>query len=801
MLRSYLKIAYRNLLKNKIFSLINILGLAIGMAAFLLIFQYVRYELSYEDFHEQSENIVRVTIDLYNGEEIVVTDAGTYGAVGPTLKDQLPEVLDFTRIYPLGTAEIATSDRQFYEHRLYYADASFPSIFTLQTVEEDLATALTEPFQTVITDSVARKYFGRIDVVGESLDINKHPYQVSAVIRNIPPNTHLKFDALLSRSTLDNVKPWYIEQPWNATNEYTYLLLAPETNLASFNQKLSRLSLSLEEYFTDEQLVAQPMRDIHLYSHKMHELEANGDAETIYLLLIIDIFILVIAWINYINLSTARAVDRAREVGIRKVLGSGKRLLIQQFVLEAVLTNALAIVVAVTFVQLCMPFFHTLTGLPIAHIITDWVFWSICGVLLMVGIILSGTYPAFVLSSFQPVTVLKGKLRTASHGYHLQKGLVVFQFAATVVLITGTLGVYLQINHLRNQNLGLDLEQKLVVQAPVMEGVSDSIYQSTINNVRTALLRQPNVQGFTRSWSVPGIGLDESRDGIRPLGQDEQEGSYTYYILGIDAQYISTFSMEMLAGRAFSEDGSHRNEVIINEEALEKLGFESTEQAVGERLTYYTRNGNEHPTIIGVVKNFAHRSPKEPDLPVILEYSTYADYLTLDLSTEEVQATIQAVEKIWRQLLPESPLSYFFLDDQYSQQYQADVRFGQVATLFAVLAILVACLGLFGLSSFTILQRTKEIGVRKVLGASLPEIVKLLSKSFIKLVLIACLLAYPLSYLALQKWLLQYATRIELGWWMFLTPPGIILGITFLTISTQTIKAALANPADSLRYE
>ncbi|MEO0330918.1 MAG: ABC transporter permease [Bacteroidota bacterium] len=801
MLKSYLKIAYRNLLKNKIFSFINILGLAIGMAAFLLIFQYIRYELSYEDFHKQSENIVRVTIDLYNGEEVVDTDAGSYGAVGPTLKDRLPEVLDFARIYPVSTAEVAVDDRRFYEHGLYYADATFPSIFTLQAVEGNLATALTEPFQTVITDSIARKYFRRTDVVGESLDINNQPYRISAVIRNIPPSTHLKFDALLSRPTLNSVKPWYIEQPWNASNEYTYLLLAPKTNLAIFNQKLTELSLSLKEHFTDERLVAQPVRDIHLYSHKMFELEANGDAETIYFLLIIDIFILVIAWINYVNLSTARAVERAREVGIRKVLGSGKRLLIQQFVLEAVLTNALAIVVAVTFVQLCMPFFHTLTGLPAAHILTDWVFWSICGVLLVVGIILSGTYPAFVLSSFQPVTVLKGKLRTASHGYHLQKGLVVFQFAATVVLITGMLGVYLQIDHLRNQNLGLDLEQKLVVQAPVLEGVSDSTYQATIDNIRTVLLREPNVRGFTRSWSVPGVGLNESRDGIRPLGQDEQEGSYTHYILGIDTQYIPTFGMEILAGRAFSEGGFHRNEVIINEEALEKLGFESPEQALGERLTYYTRSGNEHPTVIGVVKNFSHRSPKEPDLPTILEYSTYANYLTLDLSTKEVQTTSQSVEKIWRQLLPESPLSYFFLNDRYNQQYQADVQFGQVATLFAVLAILVACLGLFGLSSFTILQRTKEIGVRKVLGASLTEIVKLLSKSFIKLVLIACLLAYPLSYLSLQKWLLQYATRIELGWWMFLTPLGIILGITFLTISFQTIKAALANPADSLRYE
>ena len=803
MLKNYFKIAYRNLLKNKVFSLINILGLAIGMAACLLILQYVRFELSYEDFHENVENIYRVTIDLYKGSEFIDTDCGSYGAVGPALKDQMPEVQDFVRMYPEGTAEIKVDEQRFYEHNLYYADASVGKIFTLQAVEGDLDAALNQPFQAIITASMAKKYFGSTDVVGKSIEINHHPYLISAVIQDLPPNTHLKFNFLLSRLTLNSVKKWYIEQPWNVSNEYTYLLMTPGTDLAGFNQKLTDFSISLKDKITDERFVAQPIRDIHLYSHKMFEPEANGDAQTVYFLLVIGLFIIFIAWINYVNLSTARAVERAREVGIRKVLGSVKSQLIQQFVLESVLINSLAMLVAITLVQLSMPLFHTLTGLPVTEINADPVFWSLCGALLVIGVILSGTYPAFVLSSFRPVTVLKGKFRHSSHGYLLRKGLVVFQFAATVILIVGTIGVYLQIKHLRSQDLGMDLNQKLVLRAPFLENASDSAYNAVFNNFGTELLRNPKIQGIARSWSLPGLGLDDmnTRDGIRQVGQDEQEGGYTYYIFGIDAQFIPTLQMQILAGKQFTEGMSNMDQAIINEEAVRTLGFASPEKAIGKQINFYTRNGGEPSTIIGVIKNFSQRSPKEPDIPMILGYSQHADYLTLELNTSEIQATLQSIEKTWDQFFPESPLSYFFLDDRYNQQYQADVQFGQISTLFASLAILIACLGLFGLSSFTILQRTKEIGIRKTLGASVPELVNLLSKDFIKLILISSLLALPLAYFALQEWLSQYATRIQPGWWLFIIPVGMVMIIALVTIGFQTIRAATMNPAKSLRYE
>jgi putative ABC transport system permease protein len=799
MFRNYLKIAYRNLLKNKVFSLINIFGLAIGMAACLLILQYVRFELSYEDFHKNADNIYRITVDLYNGPAFIDTDCETYGALGPALKGQMPEVQDFVRMYSESSAEIKVDDQRFYENRLYYADSSVSSIFTLQAMEGNLETALNQPFQTILTESMAKKYFGSIDVVGQSIEINHELYLITAVIQDLPSNTHLKFDFLVSRVTLNNIKKWYIDNPWNLNNEYTYLLVTPGTDLVSFNEKLTDFSISIEDIVTDERFIAQPIPDIHLHSNRKFEPEVNGDAETVYFLLVIGLFIIFIAWINYINLSTARAVERAREVGVRKVLGSVKSQLIQQFVLESVLINFLAVVVAITLVQLSMPFFQMITGLPISVTDPDPVFWGLSGVLLMMGVVLSGIYPAFVLSDFRPVTVLKGKLRASSHGHALRKGLVVFQFAATVVLIAGTLGVYLQIEHLRNQDLGMDLNQKLVLRAP-QQKASDSTYFDVLNNLKTAFLKQSKVLNLTQSWALPGLSLDDMNafDGIRPVGEDDQKGGYTYYIFGIDARFIPTFQMQLLAGKQFEEGMPNANQVIINEEAVRALGFESPEKAVGEQIRF---SKEETSTIIGVLKNYAQRSPKERAIPTILINNPYARYLTLELNTHDIQATLQSIEKTWGQFFPESPLYYFFLDEQYNQQYQADVQFGRISTLFASIAILIACLGLFGLSSFTILQRTKEIGIRKILGASVIEIVNLLSKDFLKLVLIASLLALPLAYFALQQWLSQYATRIQPGWWLFIIPVGMVLLIALITISFQTVRAATMNPAKSLRYE
>jgi putative ABC transport system permease protein len=579
--------------------------------------------------------------------------------------------------------------------------------------------------------------------------------------------------------------------------------MAPGTDLGSFNEKLTQLSVELKDKIGEERFVAEPINDIHLYSHKTFEPEVNGNAEVVYFLLIIAIFIIIIAWVNYVNLSTARAVERAREVGIRKVMGSGRGQLITQFLLESILVNLLAAGIALTLLQISLPVFRDIAGQPLPlNLIADPVFWYLLLSLLGVGTLLSGLYPAFVLSSFQPPVVLKGKLRTSSHGHWLRKGLVIFQFAATVILIACTGTVYLQLNHLRHQDLGMDINQTLALHAPNLD-VPDSAYQEKLQSLKTEMLRHSEVKNVALSESLPGLSLHElsTNSGIKRLGQDEQEGTYNYYMISIGADYLPTMDIQIIAGRNFEPAMPNYNQVIINEEAMRTLGFANAEEAVGSRINYQNHWPGEPSTIIGVIKNYYQRSPKEKHLPMIFPYTASGNYLTIRLNTSEIRETLKEIENTWQGIFPNSAFDYFFLDEKYDQQYRADTHFGQVVAIFSTLAIFIACLGLFGLSSFTILQRTKEIGIRKVLGASVGQIVRLLSQDFIRLVLVASIVALPIAYFAMKEWLAGYATRISLSWWLFALPLVVVLLIALLTVSLQTIKAAVANPAESLKYE
>lgn len=801
MLKNYLKIAYRNLLKNKAFGMINIFGLAIGMTACLLIIHYVRFELSYENFHENADNIYRITLDYYNGSEYVVTDCETYGPVGPMLKAQMPEVLDFVRLFNHSNQEVKVGARKFIEERIYFADSTALTVFSYDILQGDPATALSSPFQTVITASTAKKYFGHTDVVGQSIEIDNDPYEVSAVIADVPPNTHLKFDFLLSHTTINRMWDWYEKYEWSGNNEYTYLLMSPGTDLTDFNKKLVQFSIDMEDKIGNDRLVAEPINDIHLYSHKTFEPEVNGNAEIVYFLLIIAIFIIIIAWVNYVNISTARAVERAREVGIRKVMGSARGQLIGQFLLESVIVSLLAAGIAITMLQISLPAFRNIAGQPLPlNNTSDPVFWYLLLGLLGVGTLLSGLYPAFVLSSFQPTVVLKGKLRTSSHGHWLRKGLVIFQFASTVVLIASTCTVYLQINHLRNQDLGMDINQTLALSAPTLD-IPDSLYREKFESLKTELLRHPEIQNVASSESLPGLSLHElsTSTGINRVGQGDKGKGYNYYIIRIDADFISTLDMQLIAGRNFDPNTAQPSQLIINEEAVRLLGFANAEEALGAQITYHYEG--KPSTIIGVIKNYYQRSPKEKHIPMILPYTSSGSYLTLRLGTQQIRETVKAIENTWQTVFPNSAFHYFFLDEKYDQQYRADTQFGQVVTIFSTLAIFIACLGLFGLSSFTILQRTKEIGIRKVLGASVGQIVRLLSQDFIRLVLISSVVALPIAYFAMREWLSGYANRISLNWWLFVIPLGVVLLIALLTVSFQTIKAAIANPVKSLRYE
>lgn len=773
------------------------------MAAFLFIIHYVRFENSYEDFHENADNIYRVTLDLYNGNEFVVTDCETYAPVGPMLKEKMPEVVDYVRMFHNdGLQDIEVGKERFLEEDIYFADPSVFSVFSVTVLDGDPSKALSYPYKTVLTESLAKKYFNRVNVVGESIKIQNQLYEVTAVIADLPPNTHLKFKALLSHQTLAKMYNWYKDDSWNGNNEYTYLLMVPQTDLQQFNRKLIDFALELKDKIKDERLVAEPIKDIHLLSNKSFEPEVNGSAKVVYFLLIIAVFIIVIAWVNYINLSTARAIERAREVGVRKVMGSMRAQLIYQFLSESIILNFIASILALVIFQTGLPFFRYLTGQPLSlTYFSDQQFWFLFLALLFGGSLLAGFYPAIVLSSFKPSTVLKGKFRTSSHGQNLRRVLVVFQFAATVTIMVCMCAVYLQINYLRTADLGMDINQTLALRVPEMD-VSDSVRQFKYQSLKTELLRDPAIQKVARSETVPGLSLHElsTTSDVKRVGHESEGGSYNYYYASIDADFIPALDMKFIAGLNFEDGKVNNNKVIVNEEAVVRLGFSNVEEAIGSKITFYT--GSKEPaTIIGVLRDFYLRSPKEEQIPMLFRYREGASYFSLKLKTGNTHETMAFVKKTWEEVFPGTVFHYFFIDEKYDQQYRADTQFGQVIASFSGLAVFIACLGLFGLSAFTIVQRTKEIGIRKALGASVFQIVHLLSKDFIKVVMIATLLALPIAYYAVEQWLSSYAVRIPVGALIFAIPVVAILLIALFTVSFQTIKTARENPVNSLKQE
>ena len=805
MLTNNLRIAYRNLNKNRIFSYINILGLAIGMAAFLFIVQYVRFERSYEDFHQNANNIYRITTAFYNGSEYVMTDCETYAPIGPLLKDKMPEVVDFVRMYGLdGIINVKAGTQNFLESGLYWADHSVFNVFTYQSVNGDLKKALIAPFEAVLSESMAKKYFGRTNIIDESIEIDKNIYRIKAVIADLPANTHLKFSFLLSRLSLKTLKPWYPDDRWNNNNEFTYVLTVPGTNLEGFNKKLTSLSTTeLKDVIPQERFVAELIKNIHLYSDNLYEPEAGGNAQAVYYFTIVALFIIAIAWINYVNLSTARAIERAREVGIRKVMGSQKIQLVLQFLAESFIVNVIAGLLALILFQVAFPFFRDLSGQPLQlNVMKDQFLWLLFLGLITIGSLLSGIYPAFVLASFNPAAVLKGKFQSSSHGQLLRKGLVIFQFSATVVLIISMCTVYLQIQFLRKQDLGMNLDQTLVLTGKQLN-VTDSVFKQTSQTLKTELLKNPAITSISRSESLPGVDMQElSTTSVTRLGESgEGDRGYLYYFFKVDADYVPTLNMTFVAGRNFENGLPNHDQIIINEEAVRLLGFASAEQALGSKVTFRTRNNTEGSTIIGVLKNFYFRSPKEGHLPMLFYYGEPAQYFAIQVRADDIRETISSVKSVWSKVYANTVFNYFFLDEKYDQQYRADAQFGSVMAAFSGLIIFIACLGLFGLSSYTITQRTKEIGIRKVLGASVAEIVRLLSMNFAKTVIIAALIALPIAYVAMDSWLSNYFVRISLSAWIFVFAIAVILLLAMVTVSFQTFKTAIANPTDSLKQE
>jgi putative ABC transport system permease protein len=802
MIANFFTIALRNLFKHKVFSFINIFGLAIGIAASLLIFQYARYELSYDRFQPNSGRIYRLQLDRYNNGKLSTQWAGGATGIGPLVKDALPEVESFARLRSLGSI-VSYNDREFRETKMYFATDDFLRMFSYKALAGSATGALKDINTAVITASTAHKYFGAEDPIGKTLLLSKKDgFKVTAVVPDPLPNTHLKFDILVSWATLVKRQGPNVETVWFWDGFLNYIQVRPGTDPAVLEKKVNsavQAKWKGEMDKTHDNMVfhLQALPDIHLYSHYMAEAEINGDGKAVYFLLIIAVFIIVIAWINYINLATARSIDRAKEVGVRKVLGSVRGQLIGQFLFESLLINALAVILAFLLIITCLPLFNYITGKELHFsLLKDPIFWLVLSLLFVTGTFLSGLYPAFVLSSFKPIVVLKGRLSKTGHGAFLRQSLVIIQFIASVILMVGTFAVYRQLHFMQHQDLGVQISQTLVLKGP---GVLDSTYEAKLNSFKTESLRLPGIQKMAQSTEVPGSKVGWNAGGIRLVGSDPASGDQ-YRAIGIDHDFLDAFGLKLLSGRNFYSGTTDSLSVLFNEAAIKKLGFPKPEDAINKKIEFWGRQY----TIVGVVSNHHQESLRQDYDAHVFRYIPNANsYYSLKLTAgqNEMPNLIASVQREWKTFFPGNPFEYFFLDEHFAEQYKADRQFGQTFGLFAGLAIFVSCLGLLGLAAFVTNQRTKEIGIRKIVGANLSSILLLLTKDFIRPVLISFLVATPLTWYLLRKWLENYAFRITISAWMFILPALLILLIALLTISTQTLKAASANPSRSLRTE
>jgi putative ABC transport system permease protein len=582
----------------------------------------------------------------------------------------------------------------------------------------------------------------------------------------------------------------------------TYILVRPGTDTALLSKKINdavqaKFGAGMKAGHSDVVFHLQALPDIHLYSHYMFETEVNGDGKAVYFLLIIAVFIIVIAWINYINLSTARSVERAKEVGVRKVLGSVRRQLISQFLFESLLINGLAVILAFLLILACLPLFNFITGKELHFsLMKDPVFWLSLAALFVTGTFLSGLYPAFVLSAFKPIAVLKGRLSKTGHGAFLRQSLVIIQFIASVILMVGTFAVYRQLHFMQDQDLGVQISQTLVLKGP---GVLDSTYENKLTSFKTEVLRLPGVKELAVSTEVPGSKVNWNAGGIRLTGSDPNH-SNQYRVIGIDHDFLDAYGLKLLKGRNFYTGQVDSQAVLFNQAAIKLMGFTKDEDALNKKIEFW---GKQY-TIVGVVSNHHQESLRQDYDAHIFRYIPDANsYYSLKLTGNRNNwpDVINSVQQQWKAFFPGNPFEYFFLDDHFAEQYKADRQFGQTFGLFAGLAIFVSCLGLLGLAAFVTNQRTKEIGIRKIVGANLSSILLLLTKDFIRPVLISFLIATPITWYLLKKWLDNFAFRISIGPWMFILPALLILAIALLTISTQTLRAASANPSKSLRTE
>ncbi len=796
MLKNYFKIAWRNFHRHKGYSFINTAGFAIGMACCLLIFIYVRHELSYDKYHKDVERIYRIAQDIRTQTANRVF-APISPMVAPTLKADYPQVENAARAMTTSSRLVRREETFFYENYFMYADQELFDIFTIPFIQGNSKEALTRPQTVVISERMALKYFGRANPMGKTLEINKREYEITGVVADPHENSHIKYDLIASLGTLSN---WSEMSNWYSTMFYTYLKLKPNVNVEEFSQHVS----SLADKYVGEKLGSrgsayryflQPISGIHLHSHLRYEIEPPGNALYIYIFSFVGLFILIIACLNFMNLATSRAANRAKEVGMRKIVGAKRFQLIGQFLGESLLVAFLSLCFAMAIVRFTIPLLNNLTGtsLSFVDLLNPLVLISLIGGGILVGLA-AGLYPAFVLSAFRPVLTLKGTKSVGSRSFAMRTVLVVIQFTISVVLIIGTLIMYKQFNFMKNQHLGFEKEQKLVL--PLRGGIS---IEKNYETAKDLFSKHPSITSATVSSSVPGRGV--SNFGIRLLGEEDDKSQsmfHTYF----DHDFIPDYGIEIVAGRAFQKGMSTdiKGAFLINEAAVKAFAWSSPEEALGKYLK--TGYGGRVSPIIGVTRNFHYRRLQSEVEPLVMEFLPESfRYITLSIDITSMKETLAFIESQWKILFPGYPFENFFLDTDFDRQYRADEQVGRIFGIFTLLGLFIACLGLLALASFTAESRTKEIGIRKVLGASVMEIVIMLSKQFTKWVLLANCIAWPIAYYFMHRWLKNFAYRININIVTFLLSGILVLAVALITVSYQSIKASLANPVDSLRYE
>ncbi|MEM6843642.1 MAG: ABC transporter permease [Bacteroidota bacterium] len=818
--QNYLRVAFRNFRHHPFFTLINLGGLTVGMVAFLLIMHYVSFEYSYDQFHQKASEIYRITLSQTGEEESSQTQATTYPGIGTALQYELPEVLNFARlihhekIMPPAVLSAERSNGEivkFREEHMFFADASFLKMFSFPIKEGDVTSALSSLNSVVLTSSAARRYFGNESPLGKIIMFDgDRPLTVTAVLADIPENSHLQFDVLLSYTILqqeDEESDNDLFSAWKWPAFYTYVQLDEQANAKVVEDKLPALVNKYTEQAKNSaiQLALQPITDIHLHSDLLEEVSVNSSSTLVFFLIIIAVGILGLALINYSNLTTAKAVERAKEVALRKTVGASRGSLISQLLIESVILNGLGLLLGLGLVAIVAPFFNQLVGKEV--MLAGWwqalYVWQVVGIMFVSSGLIAGLYPALLVSSFQPKYALKGKFSTGRHGLRLRRVLVTFQFAVSVSLVAVTITVYQQLSYMQNKDLGYQAEQLLIVKAPTLiTDMAETVRKADI--FKNAARQQVAVEELTVSNEVPGRALMYSMPMRKVASQPEE--SVACYWISTDEHFLETFQTELVSGRNFrlsdasAVSAESDNKIMLNERAVQMLGFANAEEALQQQVLL----GDKTPAeIIGVVENFHQNSLKENYDPLVFQFPTYYQtlYFTLKVDTDQLASTLNAIQATYEDAFPNNPFEYFFLDEYFNRLYQAEQRFSAVVFFFSCLAIFIACLGLVGLTSFISVQKTKEIGIRKTLGASIYSIIGMLTFRFVRPILIASLLALPITYLFLQKWLYSYAFRINLEIEWMIVPIVVILCVALFSISLQTIKAAIKNPIDALRYE